>query len=186
MNMKTQISKIILLLSLVLGFTLSACGGEETPIPEPVESMSLDIVVAEGHLLPAQSSWLNFATQGRVDEILVGEGEQVSKGQVLMRLANREQAEVSLLAAELELTHARHDYDDFLRLSELATAKAWQDYLGTQLQRAEAEREWEDLNIEILEDEIGDARVEVLDREDDLENAQEEWEKYLDVDMLTR
>ena len=181
MNMKTQIYKIVLLLSLVLGFTLSACGGEETPSPEPVESVSLDTVVAEGHLLPALSSWLNFAAQGRVDEILVKEGDQVAKDQVLMRLADREGTEASLLAAELELTHARQDYDDFLRMSEFATAEAWQVYLGAQFQQAEAERKWEDLNLESLEDNIDDAWVEVRDREDDLEDAQEEWEKYQDV-----
>ncbi len=179
--MKTQSYKIVLLLSLVLGFTLSACGGEETPSPEPVERVSLDTVVAEGHLLPALSSWLNFAAQGRVDEVLVKEGDQVAKDQALMRLADREGAEASLLAAELELTRARQDYDDFTRMSELATAEAWQIYLGAQFQQAEAERKWEDLNLESLEDNIDDARIEVRDRENDLEDAQEEWEKYQDV-----
>jgi multidrug efflux pump subunit AcrA (membrane-fusion protein) len=181
MNMKTQIYKIVLLLSLVLGFTLSACGGEETPIPEPVESVSLDTVVAEGHLLPALSSWLNFAAQGRVDEVLVKEGDQVAKDQVLMRLADREGAEASLLTAELELTRARQDFDDFARTSGLATALAWQTYQNAQVQRGAAEEKWEDLNLESLEDNIDDARIEVRDSEDDLKDAQEEWEKYKDV-----
>jgi len=180
--MKTQISKIILLLSLVLVLILSACGGEETPIPDPVESVSLDIVVAEGHIYPAQDSWLNFAAQGRVYEILVEQGEQVTKDQVLIRLADREGAEASLLAAELELTRVKQEYDDFLRMSELATAETWQVYLDIEAQRGEIENEWEDLNIEFLEDKIDDARIEVRDREDDLEDAQDEWDKYQDVD----
>ena len=181
--MKTKITKVILLLSLIFALTLSACGGEEEiPLPTPVESVSLDTVFAEGHLLPAHSSWLNFAAQGRVDEILVAEGEQVTKDQVLMRLAGHEQAEASLSAAELELTRAQQDLDDFVRTAELATAKAWQVYLDSQLQRAEAEREWEDLDLDFLEDEIDDARIEVLNRKDDLEDAQKEWDKYKDVD----
>jgi len=180
--MKIQKPKMFLLLSLVLVFTLSACGGEEIPIPEPVESVSLDTVVSEGHILPAQDSWLNFAVQGRIDEILVGEGEQVSKDQVLMRLADREGAEAALLDAELELTRARQEYDDFLRMSELKTAQAWQVYLDAETQRGEIESEWEDLNIEFLEDQIDDARIEVRDLEDDLEDAQDEWDKYQDVD----
>ena len=180
--MKIQKPKMFLLLSLVLVFTLSACGGEEIPIQKPVESVSLDTVVSEGHIIPAQDGWLNFAVQGRIDEILVGEGEQVSKDQVLMRLADREGAEAALLDAELELTRARQDYDDFQRMSELKTAQAWQVYLDAETQRGEIESEWEDLNIEFLEDQIDDARIEVRDLEDDLEDAQDEWDKYQDVD----
>ena len=180
--MKIEKSKMFLLLSLVLVFTLSACDGEEIPIQKPVESVSLDTVVSEGHIIPAQDGWLNFAVQGRIDEILVGEGEQVSKDQVLMLLADREGAEAALLDAELELTRARQDYDDFQRMSELKTAQAWQVYLDAETQRGEIESEWEDLNIEFLEDQIDDARIEVRDLEDDLEDAQDEWDKYQDVD----
>jgi HlyD family secretion protein len=183
MNMNTQKTKSILFLSLVLVLILSACGGEETPtITEPVESISLDYVIAEGHLLPAHNSWLNFSAQGRIEEILVREGEKVARDQVLMRLANREGAEASLQAAELELTQARQYYDDFTRTSGLATAEAWQAYLYIQMQRGEAEGEWEDLDLEFLEDKIDDALIEVRDREDELEDAQEEWEIYQDID----
>ena len=180
--MKTKNTKKLLFLSLVLALTLSACGAEETPTLQPVESISLDYVVAEGHIFPVQDSWLNFSAQGRVAEILVEEGEKVKRNQPLMHLADREGAEASLLAAELELTQARQDYDDFTRTAELATAKAWQAYLGAQMQRAEAEREWEDLDIDYLEDQIDDALIEVRDQEVELEDAQEDWDKYQDVD----
>ncbi len=179
--MKTKNTKITLLLSLVLALTLSACGAEEPPTLEPVESISLDYVVAEGHIFPVHNSWLNFAAQGRVAEILVEEGEKVTRDQALMHLADREGAEASLLAAELELTQARQDFDDFIRTSGLATALAWQTYQSAQAQRGAAEEEWEDLNLESLEDNIDDARIEVRDSEDDLKDAQEEWEKYKDV-----
>ena len=180
--MKTQFTKIILVLSLVLLITLSACGAEETPTLEPVESISLDYVVAEGHIFPAHDSWLNFSAQGRVAEILVVEGEKVRRDQILMRLSDSEGAEAALLAAELELTRARQDYDDFTRTSELGSAQAWQAYLSTQTQRGEAESEWEDLDLEFLEDKIDDALIEVRDREDELEDALEEWEIYQDID----
>jgi len=181
--MKTKNTHIILFFSLVLVFTLSACGAEETPILEPVESISLDYVVAEGHLLPARESWLNFSTQGKVAEILVSEGEKVTRGQTLMLLADRESAEASLLAAELELTMAQQVYDDYIRTSELGSAIAWQTYLATQTQRGDAEQAWEDLDLEYLEDRIDDALIEVRDTESDLEDAKEEWDKYLDVDQ---
>ena len=180
--MNTQNTKIILFLSLVLLFTLSACGAEETPTLEPVEIISLDYVIAEGHLLPAHDSWLNFSAQGKVAEILVVEGEKVRRDQILMRLADSEGAEASLQAAELELIRARQDYDAFTRTSELGSAKAWQTYLAAQMGRGEAEREWEDLDLERLEDNIDDALIEVRDREDELEDALEEWDNYQDVD----
>jgi len=170
--MKTRNTKIILFLSLVLAFT---------PTLEPVESISLDYVVAEGHIFPVHHSWLNFAAQGRVAEILVEEGEKVTWDQPLIHLADREGAEASLLASELELTQARQDFDDFTRTSGLATALAWQTYQSAQAQRGAAEEEWEDLNLESLEDNIDDARIELRDSEDDLKDAQEEWEKYKDV-----
>ena len=181
--MKTKNTHIILFFSLVLVFTLSACGAEETPILEPVESISLDHVVAEGHVFPVRDSWLNFSAQGKVAEILVSEGEKVTRGQTLMLLADRESAEASLLAAELELTMAQQDYDDFIRTSELVSAKAWQTYLVAQTQRGDAEQAWEDLDLEYLEDRIDDALIEVRDTESDLEDAKEEWDKYLDVDQ---
>jgi len=180
--MNTHKTKIILLLSLALLFTLSACGGKETPTPEPVESLSLDYVIAEGHVFPARDIWLNFSAQGRVAEILIEAGEKVSRGQVLMRLDNSEGSEAALLAAELELTRAQQDYDDFTRTSGLSTAQTWQAYLYTQMQRGEAESEWEDLDLEFLEDDIDDAIIEVRDTESDLEEALEEWEIYQDID----
>ena len=96
MNMNTHKTKTILFISLAILLTLSACGGQETPIPEPVESISLDHVITEGHILPLQDAWLNFSAQGKVAEILVGEGDKVSQGQILMRLADSESAQAAL------------------------------------------------------------------------------------------
>lgn len=180
--MKTKKHAIILILSLVLLIPLSACGGEETPTPTPEERISPDQVIAEGHILPVRDVRLNFAAQGTVEEILVKEGERVQAGQVLIRLGDRENAEASLEAAELELTRAQEDYDDLVRTGELATAQAWQAYLQAQIRRAEAERAWEDLDLEELEDEIDEARGEVIEREQDLEDAQEEFDQYKDLE----
>ena len=64
----------------------------------------------------------------------------------------------------------------------MAAANAWQAYLNIQTQRGDAEREWEDLDHDYLEDRIDDALIEVRDRESELEEAQEDWAKYEDVD----
>ena len=179
MNAKNR--TIFLGLSLILLIALSACGAEETPTPVVEESISLDYVIAEGHIFPVQHSWLNFAAGGRVAEILVEEGDRVRKDQILARLADSQSARAALEAAKLELLSAQQDYEAFTRTADLTTAQAWQTYLQAQTLRAEAERAWEKLDIEYLEDRIDDAVIDVRDREVELDEALEEWEKYQDV-----
>ena len=181
--MNTQKRKFLLLLVLAFSLALSACGADETPVPETVAPLSLDYVVAEGRLLPVRDVKLNFSARGTVEEILVAEGETVSKDQVIVRLADREQAEASLRAAELELTDAQQAYDDFVRTGGLSTADAWQAYMDAQVVRAEVEREWEDVNIDDLEEKIDDAQAEVNDRQDDLDTTLEDLDKYVDLDV---
>ena len=177
-----KLKKLIFIL-VVFSLLLTACGAEETPTPEvPVDMLSLDDVVSEGRLMPARDVMLYFSARGTVEEILVEEGDAVVKDQVIIRLADREQAEAALRAAELSLTDAQQAYDDFVRTGGLATADAWQAYLDAQIVRADAEREWEDVNVDDLEDKIDDAQAEVNDRQDDLDTAQEDLDKYADLD----
>ena len=181
--MKTHKFKTLFFVMVVFALTLGACGTAETPEPEmTAEVVSVEGVVSEGRVLPARDVTLNFSARGTVEEILVEEGDMVTKDQVIIRLADREQAEAALRAAELELTGAQQAYDDFVRTGGLATADAWQAYMDAQVVRADAEREWEDVDVDGLEDEIDDAQAEVNDRQDDLDDALEELEKYADLD----
>ena len=180
--MNTKKIKTLSLLLIALTLILSACGAEETLVPAPVENVSLNSVVAEGHIFPAQDVRLNFSARGTVAEILVEEGEDVAKDQAIIRLADQEQAEAALRAAELELTSAQQAYDSFVRAGGVATADAWQNYLNAQILRAEAEREWEDLNTDDLQNDIDDAEANLSDFEEDLQDAQDEFDKYADLD----
>ena len=172
--------KILPILIIVFVLALSACGAKEDPTPEPVEMDNISAVIAEGHILPARDVRLNFTVRGRVAEILVAEGEMVAKDTVIIRLADFEQAEASLRAAELELIIAQDAYDDSLRNGTLSEAQAWQTYLDAQIIRAEAEREWEKVDVASLEDDIEEAESDILDLEEDLENAQDDFDKYAD------
>ena len=180
--MKTNKTLIFLGLSLIALLALSACGAESTPTPAFEESPGLDYVIAEGHILPLQASWLNFAVPGRVAEILVEEGDLVDQDQILARLEDLESAQAALEGAELELLNAQQALDAFTRTAELSAAQAWSGYQEAQDQRAQLEAVWESLDLERLEEEVDDAQVEVLDREEELDDAQEEWEKYQDLD----
>ena len=174
-------SKLILLL-VVPALILSACGGqEEAPTPQP-DLLPVEAVIAEGHLVPNDDLTLSFTVRGKVAEILVKEGDRVSEGDVLIRLADREQAEAALAAAQLELTTSQQNYDEFVRTEGLGRADAWEAYMDAQVVRADAERDWEDLNVDNIEDRIEDRQADVKDRKEDLDDAQEEFDKYANLD----
>lgn len=103
--------------SLILGtallavFLLAACntagaateGADATPVPVVIDNFA---ITAEGRLVPKDSVNLGFVSSGRVAEILVQEGDQVNKGDVLARLGDREQLEAAVAGAELESSGA--------------------------------------------------------------------------------
>ncbi|GAB4505304.1 MAG: HlyD family type I secretion periplasmic adaptor subunit [Anaerolineales bacterium] len=162
---------------------LSACSSKNAdtavsfPTPLPVEA-----VVAEGHLVPNVDLTLAFTVRGKVAEILVKEGDRVRKGDVLIRLADREQAAAALATAQLELTSAQQAYDQFVRTEGQGRAEAWQAYMDAQIARAAAEKRWENLNLDTIDDDIESAKAKVEDRLKELNDAQDEFDKYKDLD----
>jgi multidrug resistance efflux pump len=178
MKVKPKTLFFILVLAATL---LTACGSAPTtPTPAPV--IDADAVIAEGHIIPRRDITLFFAVRGRVDRILVEEGQTVKKGDLLIRLADREQAEASLAAANLELTDAQQTFDAFMRTTDIHRAEAWQNYMQAQIERAKAERDWEKLNLDNIEDDIEDAQADVRKYQKELEDAQEEFDRYKDLD----
>jgi multidrug resistance efflux pump len=171
----------ILTLIGMLTLLLSACGQDEEPIVPQPTFVPAEAVIAEGHLVPDKDLTLSFSVRGKVEEILVEKGDQVREGDILIRLADREQAEAALAAAQLELTSAQQAYDALVRNEGLDRAESWQAFMEAQVARAAAERKWEALNLDNIEDDIEDAKTEVRDRKEDLDDAQEEFDKYKDL-----
>jgi multidrug resistance efflux pump len=163
---------------------LTACANQPaaTPASVNVESLSPEGVVAEGKLKPIHAATLSFQARGIVEEINVKIGDVVNHGDVLARLANSDTAQAQLTAANLELIQAQQAYDQLLRTEGLGRADAWSTYMDTQIARAQAERDWEALNVHDIEDRIDDADAEVQDRQTDLTDAQDEFDKYKDLD----
>jgi multidrug resistance efflux pump len=168
----------------LFALALNACMPQQTasaqdPTPAAVAS---DEIVAEGRLKPVRAANLSFQMTGTVEEVHVEIGDEVGQGDVLARLANADQAQAQLAAARLELVEARQALDTLTRTGSSNLAAAWSTYMDAQEVRAEAEREWEDLNVEDVDDRIDDARAEVEDRRADLDDAQEEFDRYKDLD----
>lgn len=160
----------------VLALFISACGGkttqEATPTPEAASSTA---VIAEGRLEPIRAANLAFQARGTVEAVLVKQGDTVSAGDVLARLANAG-------AAEAQVVVAQNAYDALLRNQSGNRAELWQAYMSAQKARAVAEKKWEDLNVDDIEDQIEDAKAIIEDRTEDLEDAQKDFDKYKDLD----
>lgn len=97
----------------LVGGSIAACGGaaDETPADQVPVVVDAARVIAEGRLVPGESVVLSFKTGGVVAQLQAAEGEAVQAGQVLARLANAEQAQAAVSAAQLELLGARQALD---------------------------------------------------------------------------
>jgi multidrug efflux pump subunit AcrA (membrane-fusion protein) len=162
----------------------SACANQPaaTPAAESEPDPSVEGVIAEGNLKPERAVNLSFQAVGVVDEVNVQIGDAVSEGDVLARLSNASQAEAQLAGARLAQVTAQQELDTLNRTGGENLATAWTVYLDAQAVRADAEREWEDFNVDDIDDRIEDAETEIRDRQEDLDEAQEEFDKYQDLD----
>ena len=172
--------KTLFLTFALLALLLSACGPQPAPVVQAPQAVDTT-VIAEGRIVPAADARLSFNARGTVAEILVSEGQQVRRGDVLARLSDREQAQAAIAASTLELTAAQQAYDEFTRAEGISRAQAWDAYLASQIVRAEAEREWEKLKLREIDDKTEDATTKIQDKKDDLDDAREEFDKYKDL-----
>jgi len=178
----------ILIAILLISFALVSCNANSVAENTPTPISGPMVFIAEGHVSPQNDLTLTFTVRGKVSEILVSKGEKVKAGQVLIRLTDQEQAQASLAAAELEHLVAKQALDNLLRTTKLAHAQAWQVYINAQQVRASAERAWEKLDLDKIKDDISNAQADVNAAKADLEDAQNEFDKFqdLDEDNITR
>ena len=161
---------------------LAACAPRENPaLVSTMEPLSAE-VIAEGHVEPKEYLHIAFQTPGRVDKLLVSQGDSVKVGQVLAKLGDRGASEQTSAAAEAEQISAKQEYDRLLRTAPKVNAQAWTAYLEAQIVRAEAEEEWEKLDLDQIDDDIEDAENDVKDYQADLVEAQKDFDKYKDLD----
>jgi multidrug efflux pump subunit AcrA (membrane-fusion protein) len=98
---------------------LVACSGlstqaTATPDIETLEDVK-PVVNATGKAVPAEYSRLSITVPGVVNEILVDEGDQVNKGDVLLRLKGEEDLTAAITSAEFEITAAQKALDDLYK-----------------------------------------------------------------------
>lgn len=169
---------ILISLTTILMLALSACGGGQQPAatatPENSSIASSD-VIAEGRLEPVHATNLTFQARGVVEEVFVQAGDAVSEGDVLVRLSNAGAAEAQVLVAQ-------NAYDTLLRNESGDRARLWNAYMNAQIVRADAEKKWEDVDVNAVDDRITELEGDVEDLKDELKTAQEDFDKYKDLD----
>ncbi|HEX2992456.1 MAG TPA: efflux RND transporter periplasmic adaptor subunit [Anaerolineales bacterium] len=174
----------LFVLGILFVLLVTACANQPVATSEPQSApeFSASGIIAEGNLKPERAVNLSFQATGVVEEVSARIGDTVASGDVLARLSNASQVEAQLAAARLELVIARQELDTLNRTGGENLAAAWAAYMDAQAVRADAEREWEDFNVDDIDDRIEDAETEIRERQEDLEEAQEEFAKYQDLD----
>ena len=177
---------IIIMLSLLM---LSACGSSgfakvsptATSVPVGGAAAEPGVTIAEGHVEPVTFKYLSFPTSGHVGEILVNKGDVVREGQVLARLADTQQAQASLEAANAEIESAQQALDELNRIAALAHSEANTALIKAQQAVTDAQNAWDNINTQQTRDDIESASSDVADAQKDLTTAQDDFEPYKDL-----
>jgi HlyD family secretion protein len=119
--MKQKLFIALMLFSLLV----SACsaGAATTATPAAIPTVLADsTIIAEGRVQPLRDAEIAFTASGVVSDVLIAEGEAVTKGQPLIRLGDA--SDTQYAAAQLELVSAQKALNDFLNTSGADVAQA--------------------------------------------------------------
>lgn len=127
----------------VVPLALSACSpNPAVPTTEPQASQQQRLI-AEGRLLPLNSLGQSFTVPGQVAEVMVEDGDVVTAGQELARLADAPDAEAVLARAEMEALTAQQALDSLLSSADLNLAQTMLAYQQAKEQAEAAESRFE-------------------------------------------
>jgi multidrug resistance efflux pump len=114
-----------ILFFLMTSLLFAACS---SPNAQPTEATAMPVVtadetiVAEGRVEPLNHAVVAYNSSGVISDVLVREGDQVKKDDVLVRLGNK--SDKAYTTAQLELVTAQQAYDDLLNSSGTESAQA--------------------------------------------------------------
>jgi multidrug efflux pump subunit AcrA (membrane-fusion protein) len=159
------------LFSVILALSLSACGAASTPTPAAEETpVPASAVIAEGRIEPIRAANLSFLAMGLVEQVNVKIGESVKAGDVLMKLA-------SANTAQAQVTAMQQAYDLLLRTENAERARLWQAYMDAQKVREAAQKRWNEINLDDIENRIEDRQEDLQEEQVDLDQAQSKFDE---------
>src|SRR5689334_2850728 len=124
---ETVMKQKLLITLIGLGLLISACsaagGKAATATPAAIPTVLADsTILAEGRVEPLRDAEIAFTASGVVSDVLVQEGQPVTKGQPLIRLGDA--SDTQYAAAQLELVSAQKALNDLLNTSGADFAQA--------------------------------------------------------------
>jgi HlyD family secretion protein len=137
-------------------------------------------VGATGMVHADQTVLLSWQTSGTVEQVNVKVGDRVEAGQLLASLSQASLSQ-NVILAEADLINAQNALDDLLN-SNTAAAQALQDVYDTRQAVIEAERALDVYDEKEYKDALEKARNDVVDLEEKLTDAQDNFEPYADWD----
>jgi len=152
----------VVVIGIVLGIVLTRGAGREDTPPDTVAVTRGDIlrtVLVDGSLVMPDKAYLSFGATGTVEEVLVDEGNNVTKDQVLARLdapslgSSVEMAELQVEIAEEQVKAARAQYEIAeINLDDYdSTSIVSEEVLEERVDAARASWKTAKLNLEIAE-----------------------------------
>jgi len=158
----------VVVIGIVLGVVFGGRASREATPPDTVAVTRGDIVktvLVDGSLVMPNKAYLSFGATGTVEEVLVDEGNNVTKDQVLARLdapsleSSVEMAELQVEIAEEQVKAARAQYEIAeINLDEPPPTVS-EDVLELQVDIAKASWETAKLNLEIAELSLESAKL---------------------------
>lgn len=113
------ISVAVMIAIIIGGFLLINRNGVDGQTAVVIRGDITQVVSVTGSLKPVDEVELSFNRSGKVAEVLVGVGDNVDIGQVVVRLDNRD--------AAIALEEAKVDYEDLVNINPLDITKAQND-----------------------------------------------------------
>jgi multidrug resistance efflux pump len=188
--MKTKSIVLNFLFITAVGILLTACSQNSAfpeVTPSPAGNQTTSRLIFEGEAIPLNYVTLSFPVNGIIDEVLVFEGDQVRKGDIIARLNGVERQKAAVTASKAELLAAQQALDDLKENANVTRAEK-------QLQLAQAKK----LLDKALENRnyknysradqwyIDQSQADYLLALNDFDNAKTVWENWQDKDETDR
>lgn len=114
---------VVMILIATTGCATQGKGQNPTETVQSAGSVK-PVVSATGEVKPAQWSTLSMSVPGSIAEVLVGEGDAVKEGQVLLRLKGKEDLQSAEVSAEYDVLNAQQALHDLQKNADVAKADA--------------------------------------------------------------
>jgi multidrug resistance efflux pump len=168
---------------LIASSMLAAC--QNAPASSPTASaQELPTVVGdtrlmvEGKLTPREFVNLSFNQGGKIQEVLVEEGQSVEPGAIIARLDQQERLAAAVAQADLEVVKARQALKKLNENSQVTSAAALQRVADARDAVRDAERYRNNLIEGSRTTDIDSAKADVIILKDRLDQAQEDYASY--------